>query len=53
MVTHQRTQVPSNWLINKAKTQGIVYEKKGSKLIDVFLQSGQYMTNYEGYSLCM
>jgi hypothetical protein len=28
MVTHQRTQVPSNWLINKTKAQGIVYGEK-------------------------
>jgi hypothetical protein len=35
MVTHQKTQVPSSWLINKAKAQGIVLKKKGSKLTSV------------------
>jgi hypothetical protein len=28
MVTHQKTQVPSTWLINKVEAWGIVYEKK-------------------------
>ncbi len=51
MVTRQKTQVLSNGLINKAKTQGTMYEKKGSKWTGVFLQSGQYTNNYEGYSL--
>jgi hypothetical protein len=40
MVTHQKTQIPSNQLINKAKARGMVHAKKGSKLASVFLYSG-------------
>jgi hypothetical protein len=32
MATHQRTQAPRSWLINKAKAQGIMYEKKGKQI---------------------
>jgi phosphopantetheine adenylyltransferase len=32
MATQQKTQVPSSQLINKAKAQGIMYEKKGKQI---------------------
>jgi hypothetical protein len=31
--------------------QGIVYEKKGKQVTNLFLQSGWYATNYKVYGL--
>jgi hypothetical protein len=40
MTSHQKAQMPTTRMINKAETMGIICQKKGHDFKGVFLQSG-------------